>query len=124
MRDLTHLEYRRMPDLEKQLYGSSMCGDKTHGIFMLKSPTGRRLYCIASDGRGWEHVSVSIPGEPHCPSWEDMAYVKDQFWLPVECAVQFHPPKDKYVNTHPYVLHIWRPLECEIPVPGRELVGL
>lgn len=131
MRNLSHLESRRLDDVERKLYGHR--GDQSNGVFLLKAPGGRvtasgasgvRLYCIASSGMGWEHVSVSVPKAHRCPTWEEMAFVKDQFWSSDECVVQFHPPEDLYVNTHPYTLHLWRPLEAEIPVPPRILVGV
>lgn len=131
MRSLSRLESRRMDDRERQIWGRR--GDEGNGIFLLKAPGGRitaagqsgqRLYCIASNGEGWEHVSVSVPNTRRCPTWEEMAFVKDQFWHPDECVIQYHPPDDQYVNTHPYTLHLWRPLEFWIPVPPRELVGL
>ena len=78
------------------------------------------LTVIASDGLGWDHVSVSLPHR--CPEWEEMAYIKDLFWEPNECVVQYHPPADRYVNHHPYALHLWRPQGIEIPVPSLEMV--
>jgi hypothetical protein len=54
----------------------------------------------------WEHVSVSLPGRT--PSWDEMSEVKDLFWTPLETVIQFHPTRIKYVNTHPYCLHLWR----------------
>lgn len=35
---------------------------------------------------------------------------------------QLHPAKSEYVNIHPYCLHLWRPLEREIPMPPVEFV--
>jgi len=51
-----------------------------------------------------------------------MCYIKDLFWMPEECVIQYHPPKSKYKNLHPDVLHLWRPTEVEIPLPPREFV--
>ena len=82
-----------------------------------------RLAVIVSGGLGWEHVSVSIPGQPRCPTWDEMCAVKDLFWDPEETVVQFHPPKSQYVNCHPYTLHLWRPTEVELPLPLSEMVG-
>ena len=36
------------------------------------------LRVIASDGKGWEHVSVSLPNR--CPNWREMCFIKDLFW--------------------------------------------
>jgi hypothetical protein len=70
--------------------------------FRLNSP----LNVIASDGYGWEHVSVSL--SHRCPKWEEMCLIKDIFWDDDDFVVQIHPPKDDYVNNHPYCLHLWR----------------
>ena len=38
------------------------------------------FFIIASDGAGWEHVSISMKGAVRPPSWSDMCYIKDLFW--------------------------------------------
>lgn len=79
------------------------------------------LRVIASVGKGWDHVSVSLPHR--CPSWEEMEYVKRMFFLPTEVAMQLHVPERDHINIHPHVLHLWRPLKgLNIPVPPKELV--
>jgi hypothetical protein len=83
---------------------------------------------------GWEHVSVSIAAfetgfisvsevGQRCPTWDEMCMVKDLFWRDEEAVMQLHPPKSDYVNYHPYVLHLWRPINATIPLPPSELVG-
>jgi hypothetical protein len=88
--------------------------------------------CIVSDGGGWEHVSVSVfrsdlirgrTALDRCPTWEEMCQVKDFFWLPEEATVQFHPRRSQYRNLHPYVLHIWRPIELPLPEPNADFVA-
>jgi len=89
----------------------------------LKFQTSKRPAVVVwSDGGGWEHVSVSFRGR--CPSWEEMCIVKDIFWHEDECVVQYHPAKSEYVNNHPYCLHLWRPLQQDMPVPPSILVGV
>ena len=93
------------------------------GVFMCQR-RGHVLRMIASGGpycEGWEHVSVSL--EKRCPTWEEMCFVKDLFWLPGECVMQLHPPEEEWVNNHPFCLHLWRPLEAIIPLPPSILVG-
>lgn len=87
------------------------------------------LRVIVSDGvnvdplaQGWEHVSVSI--RDRCPNWEEMCHVKNLFWLPEECCVEYHPAEKDYVNMHAYCLHIWRPLNLAMPSPPSIMVGL
>lgn len=107
--------------------------DDWYGRFVVLGP--RRDYLLLVISRGdaeewtacgfdlpaWEHVSVSVRNgrEPaaRCPTWEEMAWVKDLCWEPEECVIQFHPPKSDYVNYHPGVLHLWKPVGVEVPRP-------
>jgi hypothetical protein len=100
-----------------------------NGFFIMPYQKANELqYRIqASDGMLWEHVSVSIglPGREalRCPTWEEMCYVKSVFWDTDDCVVQFHPTKSEYVNRHPYVLHLWRSIDKEFPIPDKIMVG-
>lgn len=89
------------------------------GAFLLPSPIdGTPLKIIASSGdhdMPWEHVSVSA--EHRCPTWLEMCFVKDLFWDGEEPAMQLHPARSQWINRHEYVLHLWRPLDAEIPLP-------
>ena len=85
------------------------------------------FFIIATDGRktGWEHVSMrarDYQGE-RCPRWEEMCWARDLFWEPEECVVQYHPPRADYINCHPHVLHLWRPLAQALPQPPSWMVG-
>ena len=80
-----------------------------------------KLRIIASWGDGWEHVSVST--ETRCPTWDEMNHIKDLFWHSDECVIQYHPPANRYVNCHPYCLHLWRPIGVELPMPPTYMVG-
>jgi hypothetical protein len=97
-----------------------------YGAFDLPGPCGARLRIIACNGRetgvldGWEHVSVST--DRRIPNWTEMCFVKNLFWPPEDCVVQYHPPASDYINVHPHVLHLWRPIEEKIPMPPRLLV--
>jgi hypothetical protein len=95
-----------------------------NGAFMLPGSTGPRLAIIASDGAGWEHVSVSIPDNSRAtPTWEEMDFVKRQFWDDTDCVVQFHVPREDWVNCHPGTLHLWRQVGKEFDRPHHWLVG-
>ena len=94
-----------------------------NGAFFIKSlKLNRPLYVIASDGLGWEHVSVSLPDR--CPHWDEMCFVKSLFWDPSDLVVQFHPPADLYVNNHPHTLHLWRKAGDNdwVPMPMKGMV--
>jgi len=63
--------------------------------------SNRSIACvIASDGQGWEHISVHIQQEndTRTPTWAEMCKMKDLFWDESDCVIQFHPPKSEYVN--------------------------
>ena len=98
-----------------------------YGAFInVIGPTGAELTIIASDAgepeaEGWEHVSVSIAHRT--PNWREMDWVKDCFWEPGECVVQFHPPRKDWINIHPNCLHMWRYVKAEFPTPPSILVG-
>lgn len=93
------------------------------GTFLFERDGRTSLRVVASDGTNddgsicvpWEHVSISC--QTRTPKWDEMCWVKDIFWEPSECVIQFHPPKSVYVNAHPNCLHLWMPLEFDIPTP-------
>lgn len=84
---------------------------------------GLMIRMQVSNGLGWEHVSVSICGRKTTPPWELMAAIKDFLWEPEDCVMQLHPPQNDYVNFHPGCLHLWRPLQADIPRPPSMMVG-
>lgn len=103
--------------------------DGNNGFFTV--PCGREiLRCMVSDGSGakemglpeWEHVSVSL--SHRVPTYAEMCFVKEMFWGDDECVMQLHVPKSDHVNNHPYCLHLWRPVNQEIPRPPAEFVGI
>lgn len=94
-----------------------------NGAFIFRVGKSRVL-TVASDGGGWEHVSVSIVGESRCPIWDEMCAVKSLFWDdPQDYAVQYHPPASEYVNNHAYCLHLWSTQRERMPHPPSWMVG-
>lgn len=83
---------------------------------------GVHFSIIASWGEGWDHVSMAT--QYRCPTWEDMCWLKDQFFEAEETVIQFHPPKSQYVNCHPFCLHLWRPQGHTVELPPAWMVGL
>ena len=79
---------------------------------------------IWSNGGGWEHVSIAPFNSRLVPSWDDMCNLKDMFFHDDEVAVQYHPVKSEYVNNVSNCLHLWRPIDTEIPTPPSFLVGI
>lgn len=118
-----------VPEVEKHRiiagpFGTSTSA-KNNGQFILPGLKRRsRLLVMVSDGMGWEHVSVSHLDDDLIPSWDDMCYVKDLFWEAEETVIEFHPKKSEYVNNHPGVLHLWKPVGKDIELPPSITVGI
>lgn len=105
------------------------------GVFLINHPkiTGYKFYVIASNGGGWEHVSISIRDyrkkkviKPvvRTPTWNEMCFIKSCFWKDDEEVMQLHPPKSDWISNHNYCLHLWRPIESKIPLPPSIMVGI
>lgn len=121
MKNLLTFEFEKLRDVEneKRIYGN--IGDNGNGIFKIKID-GTTYHIIVSNGGGWEHVSVS--NEKHIPSWKVMCKIKDLFFFENETVIQYHPKKSDYINNHNNCLHLWRPIEKEIPTPPSIMVGV
>ena len=91
------------------------------GAFTMFNDEGRSLRIIAASDLGWDHVSVSLVDR--CPTWEELELVKRTFFHDYETAMQLHVPPADHVNNHEYCLHLWRPLDVEIPRPPAMMVG-
>lgn len=108
----------------------SQAGD-TWGSFFIpaRDAHGRSLRILADGGEltGWEHVSVSVEGDKrgtrtYVPNYLEMSLVKNLFWAPEACVVEFHPPKADHINLHSGVLHLWRWRGGQFPMPPKILV--
>lgn len=67
------------------------------------------------DGRDWMHVSLSRADR--LPSFDDLKFAKSVFVGDQRYAYQVFPPTEKYINIHPFVLHLWSPLTGAPPLP-------
>lgn len=114
MKNLMMLEKYRV-----ELYGINTTGDSGNGAFKIPID-GKTFGVIASDGGGWDHVSVSHRNR--IPTWEEMCKVKELFFEDDEVAMQLHPAKKDYINIHPNCLHLWRPQNQDIPLPPKIMV--
>lgn len=103
----------------KQMASSEADGNNGYFIIPFESYEFR---VIASDGMGWEHVSVSLVNR--APNWREMCFIKSLFWDKDDCVVQYHPPESEYVNNHEHCLHLWKPIGKDIPLPPSILVGI
>jgi hypothetical protein len=119
MRLLTVLNIFRDHAWERRMGGA---GDDFGGAFKVRSPIdGGELRIIASNGMGWDHVSVSRANR--CPNWPEMEHVKRLFFRDDETAMQLHVPPSDHINYHPNCLHLWRPHAEAIPRPPAIMVG-
>ncbi len=100
-----------------------------NGSYSIPAMTkGERLYVICSNDDGWDHVSVSVQTRirrsKRCPTWEEMAMIKEMFWDDDEAVFQLHPPKEENVSMQDFCLHLWKSQKAEVPRPPSHLVGL
>lgn len=79
------------------------------------------LRCIASNGGGWDHLSVSRPDR--VPRWDEMESMRKIVFTRDEYAYQLGVPEREHINCHPHCLHWWRPQSREIPIPPKWMVG-
>jgi hypothetical protein len=88
---------------------------KLDGYRLVNSIT--RMSVIASiavelDGKRWVHVSVARPDR--MPSWEDLVWVKEFVLGRESTALQVIPPRSRYVNQHPFCLHLWQCFDGDV----------
>jgi hypothetical protein len=93
-------------------------GDDMNGIMYIPA---RYLSIMFANGGGWEHVSVSRTDRT--PTWEEMEWVKRAFWDETDTVMQLHVPPTEHVDYHPHCLHLWRPLDVDIPRPPTWMVA-
>ena len=116
-------QFRIRPKEHRILGSEDEAGN--NGMFKIPLEDGVFAYALATDGLGWQHVSVHIVdnGKEELPTWEEMCLIKDMFWDKEARVVQYHPPHSEYVNDHETTLHLWRPIAVKIPAPPKEFVG-
>jgi hypothetical protein len=116
MRDLNNLDQFRIRDsFVLESYGSY--GDDGNGAFIIPVPGQMTaLKVVASNGEGWDHISVSPVEAQRTPTWAEMEIAKKAFFGDV-VAMQLHLPASAHVNCHPYTLHVWIPHAVKIPLP-------
>jgi hypothetical protein len=123
MRNLKELDHYRLAKHELGFYGQ--LGGGGEGMFGLYSPyvfkRKELLRVIASSASSWDHVSVSLVHR--CPTWEEMEYIKRQFFMPHEVAFQLHVAEAEHISHNPFTLHIWRHQTIGIPLPPYWMVG-
>lgn len=105
------------------LYGDGFLSDEANGAFIIDRYNNGEFYLvIASNGQGWDHVSVTIHKKnggsvKKCPSYQEMMMIKEKLFSEEDVVFQLHPREEDYINTHPYCLHLWKPNNCNMVVP-------
>jgi hypothetical protein len=97
---------RQVPNARAEQFRTHGPRGSNRGAFLAKCGNAM-LQIVASDGRGWDHVSVSLP--TRCPTWSEMCWVKNLFFLPTEVAMQLHVAEADHISFHSCCLHLWRP---------------
>ena len=96
--------------------------DDDGGRWVLSSADdGGALRVLASNGGGWDHVSVSRADR--IPTWDEMEQVKRAFFRDNETAFQLHVPPSDHINRHEFCLHLWRPQKGAIPRPPANMIA-
>lgn len=118
MRDLDEiLKDKRIATILRQVNN-----DKAIQLKLMLNTQYDKQSCVKfTKAMGWEHLSVSF--DDMLPDWNYMQEMKEMFWKDDEECFQLHPKKEDYINNHNYCLHIWRPLNEQIPIPPTILVG-
>lgn len=95
---------------------------KSNALYLCNGMFERHgLRVIASDGDGWDHVSVSK--QQRCPTWEEMETVREWFFEDDETIVQFSVPRSQHLNLHQFCLHMWRKQDQEYELPPSSMVA-
>ena len=83
--------------------------------YVRRLPPMRAIVSVSKeyDGRRWVHLSLSH--RDRLPTWRELRDAKEMFLGDVY-AYQVLPIRERYVNTHPNVLHLWHCLD-ENPLP-------
>jgi hypothetical protein len=119
------------PLLRSRVVGATTLG----GWTMCRSPFELGRYEIDHRGKGYRVlISGSVKGErrwihlsfsrgDRVPDWEELKAVKSRFLGDDALAIQVFPPKEEWVNVHPYCLHLWSCVDGS-PLPDfREQIG-
>lgn len=96
--------------------------NETGGAFYIRqNASSDMMKVIASDGEGWDHVSVSC--RFRTPTWDEMEWIKRMFFYDHETCMQLHVPPSDHISYAKYALHLWRPQNVDIPRPPDWMVG-
>lgn len=81
------------------------------------------LQCIASNEKGWEHLTVTVVNNSKSemakrkPTIDEVEKAKNLFWDDTDTVVMFFPDKSKYHNPFDTVIHLWRQIGSIYSLP-------
>ncbi len=115
----------KVPEKHRCLFpkGHSHFSDESfgnNGVFRLVISKKNKLNIMASDGGGWDHVSVSAKGKT--PSYYEMKKVRRLFWGDDDVVVEYHMGEKDHINIHSNVLHLWCWQGGKFPTPPKLFV--
>lgn len=128
MKNLLEPSINRWRDREWELrlcraIGHDYTDQERNGCFLIPAKKFKAAYgVIACSAGGWDHISAQVHRQERLPTWLEMCMLKEIFFHRHEVAIQYHPAEEDYINDHPRVLHIWRPLGLPLPMPPKEYV--
>jgi len=114
------LRAQTMVDALVLLPGWTMARRVNDGAWFLYAYRGRpplsAIFSVeAHAGALWLHMSVA--GDGRMPNWTELMQVKDLLLGDIE-AYMVAPPKARYVNVNPHVLHLFAPVDqSTLPLP-------
>jgi len=103
----------------------------TFGAFRVSMPGSQAvMLVIIGDGKEWERTGFALPAWEHVsvslknrtPTWEEMEWVREQVFDDSELVLWLSVPRADHINIHDNVLHMWRPIGVELPVPPKGCV--
>lgn len=62
-------------------------------------------YGIVSKDNGLWHLSISHP--KRLPTYDELKEARYNYMPELHYVAQIFPPKNEFVNLHPYCLHLW-----------------
>ena len=74
-----------------------------------KNAKTSQMVILSTEDRGaagmWLHLSTSFPSR--IPTWDEVVAVKELFMGKDTKAMQMIPPREHWLNVHPFCLHVW-----------------
>lgn len=67
---------------------------------------------MEADGQYWLHVSARA--KKRIPTYQELTRIKTLFIGDDRIAYHIFAPANEHVNIHPYVLHLWAPLQHRV----------